>query len=65
MSTVPRLPSALEGREPTTGTLLAHQPELAASFGALYARYWSHGCVDHPTKEIVRIRNARTTDCGY
>ncbi|MFN3258152.1 MAG: hypothetical protein ACE37B_20935 [Ilumatobacter sp.] len=65
MSTTPRLPSAIDGHPATMGTLLAHQPELARSFGALYARFWSGGVVDHPTKEAVRIRNARITDCGY
>ncbi len=47
------------------GTLLAHQPDLAGMFGQLYGQFWSHGHVDHPTKETVRIRNARITDCGY
>ena len=65
MSTTPRLPSAIDGQPATMGTLLAHQPELARSFGALYARFWSGGVVDHPTKEAVRLRNARITDCGY
>ena len=65
MSTVPRLPSAIDGRPAAMSTLLAHQPELAAAFSGLYARFWSHGEVDHPTKETVRIRNARVTDCGY
>ena len=45
--------------------VLAHQPELTASFFRLYAHLWSRGVVDHPTKEIVRLRNARVTDCGY
>ncbi len=65
MSTVPRLPSAIAGKPANMGTLLAHQPELAAGFRDLYAQFWSHGSVDHPTKETVRIRNARVTDCGY
>ena len=65
MSTVPRLPSALEGKPANMGTLLAHQPDLAAGFRDLYAQFWSRGTVDHPTKETVRIRNARITDCGY
>lgn len=65
MSTTPRLPSAIAGAPANMGTLLAHQPGLARGFSELYARFWSHGCVDHPTKETVRIRNARSTDCGY
>ncbi|MEM8746501.1 MAG: hypothetical protein AAF945_10765 [Actinomycetota bacterium] len=64
MSTVPRLPSAVEGAR-GMGGILAHQPSLARGFGDLYAQFWSHGEVDHPTKETVRIRNARVTDCGY
>ncbi len=65
MSTVPRLPSAVPGHPANMGTLLAHQPDLARGFAELYARFWSEGEVDHPTKETVRIRNARVTDCGY
>ena len=65
MSTIPRLPSAVPGHPANMGTLLAHQPDLARGFAELYARFWSHGDVDHPTKETVRIRNARVTDCGY
>lgn len=64
MSTVPRLSAAVESSS-TMGSILAHQPELARGFGGLYAQFWSHGSVDHPTKETVRIRNARITDCGY
>lgn len=45
--------------------VMGHQKELFDSFYALYGTMWSGGVVDHPTKEIVRIRNARTTNCGY
>jgi hypothetical protein len=65
MSTTPRLPSAVEGKPANMGTLLGYQPALARSFSDLYARFWSHGSVDHVTKETVRLRNARITDCGY
>ena len=65
MSSVPRLPSAVAGRPPSLGTVLAHAPRPLAAFGALYGTFWSHGQVDHPTKEAVRMRNARITDCGY
>lgn len=64
MSTVPRLPAAVEASS-ALGGIFAHQPELARGFAELYARFWSHGVVDHTTKETVRIRNARITDCGY
>ncbi len=65
MSTVPRLPSAVDGYPANMSTLLAHRIDLAQGFADLYARFWSQGEVDHPTKETVRIRNARVTDCGY
>ena len=26
---------------------------------------WSRGVVDHPTKEVARLRNARVTGCGF
>lgn len=65
MSTVPRLAPAVESASSPLAGILAHQPELAANFGRLYGQFWSDGVVDHPTKETVRIRNARVTDCGY
>ena len=65
MSTTPRLPSAVPGKSADFGTLLAHQPALARRFGEVYGQFWSHGVLDHPTKETVRLRNARITDCGY
>ena len=65
MSTSPRVPSAVAGRDANFGTALAHQPAMAAAFGELYGTFWSHGLVDHVTKETARLRNARITDCGY
>ena len=65
MSTTPRLSSAIPGREPDFGGLLWHQPELATEFGRMYGQFWSDGVLDHPTKEAVRLRNDRITDCGY
>ncbi len=65
MSTVPRLPSAIEGYPANFATLLAHQPGIGRSFAEVYGQFWSHGVLDHPTKETVRLRNARITDCGY
>ena len=44
---------------------LALQPEALMRFLHLYGRLWSHGEVDHPAKEMARLRNARITDCGY
>jgi alkylhydroperoxidase family enzyme len=65
MSTTPRLPSAIDGREADFGTVLAHHPALARAFATTYGSFWSEGVLDHPTKEAVRLRNARITDCGY
>lgn len=65
MSTTPRLPSAIPGQPPHFGSVMAHAPEVAASFGRLYATFWSKGVVDHRTKEVTRVRNARVTDCGF
>ena len=65
MSTTPRVSSAIPGQEPSFGTALAHQPGLAAAFGALYGTFWGKGTLDHRTKEVTRMRNARVTDCGY
>lgn len=58
-------PPAVEGGDAVQSSPLAHQPELLNAFLRLYGTLWSHGVVDHPTKEIARIRNARITDCGY
>lgn len=65
MSTKPRVSSAVAGQPPGFGTALAHQPGLAGAFGALYGAFWSAGALDHRTKEVTRMRNARVTDCGY
>lgn len=48
-----------------SASVLAHQPEALAAFTQLYATLWSRGELDHPTKELARLRNARVTDCGY
>jgi AhpD family alkylhydroperoxidase len=45
--------------------LLAHAPEVLRAFLHLYGTLWRDGVVDHPTKEVVRLRNARLTGCGY
>ncbi len=59
MSTIPRVPA------PAGSTsVLAHVPELDTAFWKLYGELWSDGVLDHRTKEVARIRNARVTDCG-
>jgi hypothetical protein len=65
MSTNPRVQSAVPDDAPSFGTALAHQPALLSAFGKLYGTLWTQGIVDQPLKELVRIRNARVTDCGY
>ena len=65
MSTTPRLPSALGEETTSFAGMLSHQPGLGAEFSKLYSQFWSHGVLDQPTKEVVRLRNARVTDCGY
>jgi hypothetical protein len=52
-------------RHPIRGDVLGLQPEAIAAFWRLYAHLWAHGTVDHATKEVARLRNARVTDCGY
>ena len=65
MSTAPRLHTPA-GTEPALlGDLLAHTPDIAQRFGALYAELWQHGRIAPDLREITRLRNARVTDCGY
>ena len=59
MSTTPRVDAA------DLGEAFALQPELFQAFWDLYGTLWMDGVVDHRTKEIARLRNARVTDCGY
>lgn len=51
------------GSDPISGSALGHQPETLLAFLKLYGTLWSHGIVDQSTKELARIRNARTVDC--
>ncbi len=59
MSTVPRVAAR------TLKEAFALQPDLLEAFWDLYGTVWMDGCVDHATKEVARLRNARVTDCGY
>jgi len=47
------------------GGFSAAQPGLFASFERLYGVLWSGGVVDHPSKEVARLRNARVTGCRF
>jgi alkylhydroperoxidase family enzyme len=53
------------GADPIRASALAHQPEALAAFMKLYGTLWSRGLLDHATKEMARIRSARTVDCGF
>ena len=65
MSTVPRVPSAVEGEPASFRSVMAHRPAVARAFFDLYEELWSRGLVEPPIKEVARLRNARVTDCGY
>jgi alkylhydroperoxidase family enzyme len=65
LSTRPLASSAIPGEAPDIQNVLAHQPELRDLFNELYAIVWSRGRVEHRTKEISRLRNARITGCGF
>ena len=54
---------ATRSPDPIQASPLALQPELLQAFLRLYGTLWSHGELDQATKEIARIRNARTIDC--
>jgi alkylhydroperoxidase family enzyme len=56
------LPAVL-GVSPIEASPLAHQPETLQAFLRLYGTLWSRGVLDQPTKEVARIRNARTVNC--
>ena len=65
MSTIPRVSSAIVGEPVHFGTALAHQPELAARFAALYGAFWASDVLSARVKEICRMRNARITACAF
>jgi len=54
---------ATQSADPIQASPLALQPELLQAFLRLYGTLWSHGELDQTSKEIARIRNARTIDC--
>ena len=66
MATTPRIarPQA-SGKDAIANSVLAHQPRLLEAFRRLYGTLWSHGVLDHATKEVARLRNARVTGCNY
>jgi alkylhydroperoxidase family enzyme len=64
MSTTPRVSSGVPGEPADFYRALAHQPALSARFAATYAAFWQSGVLSQRVKEVVRLRNARITDCG-
>jgi AhpD family alkylhydroperoxidase len=60
-----RPPANAPAGDAIRGSALGHQPELVEAFLKVYGILWSRGVLDHPTKELARLRNARVTDCGY
>lgn len=65
MSTNPRVSSAIPGEPAHFGSVLAHQPEIAESFFALYGRFWGSDVLAARIKEVARMRNARVTECSF
>ena len=51
------------GNDAVSGSVLAWQPETLAAFNQIYGTLWSRGVLDKPSKELARLRNARTTNC--
>jgi hypothetical protein len=64
MSTTPVLASATAGKPANARTVMAHHPALREQFDKMYATLWGRGSVGEDVKELVRLRNARITDCG-
>lgn len=65
MSTIPRVSSAVPGEPAHFGSVLAHQPAIAARFSELYGAFWGSDVVAARIKEVARMRNARVTQCGF
>ncbi len=66
MEVRPRIPLADVGGDAgfRDGVLRRH-PRLLEAFLRHYGNLWSEGVLEHPLKEIARIRNARKVDCGW
>ena len=64
MSTTPRLASAVEDKGANIRTVMAHSPVVRAAFDRMYATLWSDGVAPVDVKELIRLRNAKVTDCG-
>jgi len=65
MATTPRMPLVDQTARSAFGAIRGHDGDLSQRFSEMYACFWHQGELDLTTKETVRIRNARITDCGY
>lgn len=65
MSTTPRLTPPTTAKTADFGAYMSYIPETTMAFFDLYGEFWQRGVVSPDLKEITRLRNARTTDCGY
>ncbi|MFU7527237.1 carboxymuconolactone decarboxylase family protein [Qipengyuania sp. ASV99] len=65
MSTIARVSSAVLGEPAHFGSVLAHQPAIAAAFTGLYGAFWGSDVLSARIKEVARMRNARVTECGF
>lgn len=53
------------GNDPIASSPLALQPVLLERFNRVYATLWSHGELDHLSKETARLRNADKVGCVF
>lgn len=52
------------GRDDKSGLFIADR-QIGEHFGDLYGAFWCQGILSHELKEVIRLRNAQITDCGY
>jgi hypothetical protein len=65
MSTSPRLSLVDATARSAFGAIRGHDAELSRKFSEMYGFFWQRGVLDLEVKETIRLRNARTVDCGY
>ncbi|MEM1230596.1 MAG: hypothetical protein AAGI15_08675 [Pseudomonadota bacterium] len=64
MSTTPRFTAATQTGA-GFGDVTAHVADVMGHFSALYGEYWQSPRTSPMLKEMTRLRNARTTECGF
>ena len=65
MSSTPRIPPAIHRDPPDILQALMHAPGTLTAWLGAYDLIWKTGVIDLPTMEVVRMRVARQSDCGY